>query len=730
MVRVVGSLLALVVLPSAPSAAQEDVSRPPGLTVVPLASPPGTVHCVAFSPDGAMVAAGGWDRAVTLWDLQQVEPARTLGPHSAPVYALAFRPDGGMLAAADGPNVALWNPHTGELLGTLAGHQGTVRSVAFTWDGAMLASGSDDQTVILWDIPHGKPLRTLAKHTGAVRCVAFDAWGGLVASASEDHTAIVWDVRSGAAFWPPPTHNDIVSSVGLGWNRLQSCPTLASAGFDGAVVLSDAWSFMPIHRLEGHKAPVNCVAFSPDWDVLASGGSDNAVLLWHMDDVEIGQGPQSLPGPGTLIEAIAFSPNALALASAGRPGTIGIWDPARGELLATLWSIGERGPRNLPQPTGQWAAWTPDGYYHCSPGAEQYLRFRDEAGVVRSPGGYPDTLRHPARVRRRLLLSLWGEFPITTYRGQSSYGAAVHGDTVVWAEEHKGKCHLYARRLTTDAKSRIASGPMLEPAVYGDIVVWQDRRRYTRDNPDSDIYGYDLSTGREFPICRNPQAQSQPAIYARTVIWQDDRSGNPDIYGCNLESGDEFPICTDPSAQRDPVIWGDTVVWVDNRNGNLDIYGYDLRRGYELLICAAAGDQDSPAIYGSTVVWRDGRNIAPSTGRPDDRGVATVNWDIYGCDLTRETESPICTAPSSQCHPAIHGDIVVWADARATHLLHSQDIYGYDLRMGWEFTICTRRSFQAFPAIWGNTVVWQDCRNSEGRPEAYGARLPYPLPVP
>ncbi|NMC76400.1 MAG: hypothetical protein GYA60_03795, partial [Candidatus Methanofastidiosa archaeon] len=34
------------------------------------------------------------------------------------------------------------------------------------------------------------------------------------------------------------------------------------------------------------------------------------------------------------------------------------------------------------------------------------------------------------------------------------------------------------------------------PAIYGDIVVWEDNR-----NGNSDIYGYNLKTGQEFPIC-------------------------------------------------------------------------------------------------------------------------------------------------------------------------------------------------------------------------------------
>ena len=73
----------------------------------------GVVKIVAFSPDGTMVASGGWihDNAVQLWDVK-----------------------------------------TGEHKGTLTGHKSAVVSVEFSPDGKTLGSGSGDGTVLLWKI--------------------------------------------------------------------------------------------------------------------------------------------------------------------------------------------------------------------------------------------------------------------------------------------------------------------------------------------------------------------------------------------------------------------------------------------------------------------------------------------------------------------------------------------------------------------------------------------------
>ena len=57
--------------------------------------------------------------------------------------------------------VRLWDTHTGECLRLLQGHTALMWSVCFSPDGDMLASGSNDQTVRLWDTHTGECLRVL-----------------------------------------------------------------------------------------------------------------------------------------------------------------------------------------------------------------------------------------------------------------------------------------------------------------------------------------------------------------------------------------------------------------------------------------------------------------------------------------------------------------------------------------------------------------------------------------
>ena len=127
----------------------------------PMIRPGGSARCVAFSPDGSLLAIAR-SGAVELVDVEEGRTLRTLAGHDDELTAVAFSPDGTQLATASHDHTArIWDLTTGQTRTTLTGHTDWLRGVAFSPDGTQLATASDDHTARIWDLTTGQELISL-----------------------------------------------------------------------------------------------------------------------------------------------------------------------------------------------------------------------------------------------------------------------------------------------------------------------------------------------------------------------------------------------------------------------------------------------------------------------------------------------------------------------------------------------------------------------------------------
>lgn len=115
------------------------------------------------------------------------------------------------------------------------------------------------------------------------------------------------------------------------------------------------------------------------------------------------------------------------------------------------------------------------------------------------------------------------------------------------------------------------------PAIDRDYLVYQ--LDFSGDGTDYDIMAIDRSDPRVFvtiPVAQSQFSEKAPDVSGHIVVWQDNRNGNWDIYGYNLTTKKEFQITDDPADQTNPAISGDTVVWQDRRTGVSTIYAVYL----------------------------------------------------------------------------------------------------------------------------------------------------------
>jgi len=167
----------------------------------------GTVNSLAFSPDGATLAAGVClDREealnlcnqneIHLWQVASGKPLAQLPTrHSNAILSLAYSADGRVLASG-GADAAIYlhDVEAGQPLGLpLIGLGGPVTSLAFSPDGSQLASGSSKSLLALWNVDSAQLIGDpIAGMKSAITALAFSPDGKTLVSSTDEGELAWW----------------------------------------------------------------------------------------------------------------------------------------------------------------------------------------------------------------------------------------------------------------------------------------------------------------------------------------------------------------------------------------------------------------------------------------------------------------------------------------------------------------------------------------------------------
>jgi len=161
------------------------------------------VNVVAFSSRLPLVACGGHDGTVTVWEMlvedDRVELVKLHTMRASPraVWRLQFNSDDSLLLwGGESKEVYVGNVASGENKSSIPGNHWAV-CTTFSSDGRRLVTDSSMPQVMIWDAQTVEPVRSLDGHDANLTAVAADPTSSVIASADSGAMIKSWDFSTG-----------------------------------------------------------------------------------------------------------------------------------------------------------------------------------------------------------------------------------------------------------------------------------------------------------------------------------------------------------------------------------------------------------------------------------------------------------------------------------------------------------------------------------------------------
>lgn len=271
------------------------------------------VNAVAWSPDSQILASGGTDSTVRLWN-PEGKSIKVLEIPEYEISYLTWASDGTLAASAD-KKIKLWDK-VGNAIGEFEAN--AYDRVAFSPDSKLIAANTMDYKVNIWKLD-GTKVSELVGHTSFITGIGWNPDGNLFVTASEDAKIRLWNPSDWTEIkvlsdhyetftdlaWAPDGKNFAVGS------RTMSKQFVRVYDSDGKSDLA----------FEDKQDKIMSLVWSNDGQYIMSGSSDKTVMIWKPDGTLVEK-----INIGKAVSAIAVSPDNQSLAVACWDNKIQLYD--------------------------------------------------------------------------------------------------------------------------------------------------------------------------------------------------------------------------------------------------------------------------------------------------------------------------------------------------------------------------------------------------------------------
>uniref|UniRef100_A0A6I8R6K2 APG16-like 1 n=1 Tax=Xenopus tropicalis TaxID=8364 RepID=A0A6I8R6K2_XENTR len=304
-----------------PGAGNREV-RVPATAVYSFDAHDGEVNAVRFSPGSRLLATGGMDRRVKLWDVigNKCEAKGSLTGSNAGITSIEFDSAGSYLLAASNDFASrIWTVDDYRLRHTLTGHSGKVLSAKFLLDNARIVSGSHDRTLKLWDLRSKVCIKTVFAGSSCNDIVCTEQ---CVMSGHFDKKIRFWDIRTECIVRELELQGRI-TALDLNPERTQ----LLSCSRDDLIKITDlrANAVQQTFSAPGFKCGSDWtrVIFSPDGSYVSAGSAEGTLYFWNVLTGKVER--MFSKQHSSSINAVAWSPSGTHVVSVDKGSRGVLW---------------------------------------------------------------------------------------------------------------------------------------------------------------------------------------------------------------------------------------------------------------------------------------------------------------------------------------------------------------------------------------------------------------------